>query len=1513
MSLETGGRADKYGNQYENQYLVRLFLRLIMGMYKSVVVEPLGKDSDSIEYVATDNENLCWHFQCKASNGTHTKWSPADLEKYDVFKRSKSILKNSPNNRYVFVSPVGYGELDELCKRARTNESIHDFKNYQLNNRNIKTIFSDCANYYKLNAEDESQCHELLDFLSRCEFVLSPTGIENIMDLNERIGMYFVGNRDKARRLLENYVNSTGRYGTVITANEILAFMKDAGFIIRSHIYSENCIFRINELNNLYYSSFQPIAGNLIERQETSQVINSIKSGKSVILHGKAGAGKSGCVQGIVEKLREENILYLSLKIDKHIPEVSADNYGKVLGLEQSPIYCLNNVAAGKNCVLIIDQLDSLRWTNQHSAAALDICKEFISQAKTLNKEFDSKISIVFVSRTFDLENDSGLKSLFISTNQDSMKWARVKIGDFSEETIKTIIGDDYNHLSAGLKKLLLTPSSLYIWMLLNEESKKQKMATQFDLVQEWWKQLQNECLRKNISAERLATAKNDLVLKLETQSILSVPLLSMNNYANEIAYLISSGMIVKTGDLVSFAHQSFLDCFAVSEMIAKIYSGHSILDLIGDSSKQTPNIRYRIIRILQNILETDDALFIKISNDILESSNVRHYFKCAVFETIGQIEQPTDNILDYAFAYLNIPEWSEYTFNTVYMGHSQFVIDLDKRGPFEWFTEKGLALLYSINIDEPVFVISKLQKHLFESKETDVKIYNTLCHDCSDDNEAMLDLRISILEKYPEFLNSFWSIPHLIDNDSKNLVPILKVLINNIDKIKTHIYFGEDKETENFFKKHYQEIIAEIMPIICEKTKKFNPRWPNYEFDNEYRNWIKESYNEHCARSIVKAVKISMFEFASNNPVDFVKLINDFDSQNSVIYQEIIVNAFLGLDKHYSDYVISWYCSNPTENFFVYTGNQNDYLSLTKKVLEKHSQTCTDENFEKLEKIILAWTEPRERMIQVYKRRLEVNREEKVNVYYSYWGHLQKELLPFMDSSKMSKYSRNLLQVLNRNDWIRPHHFNCGIYSSGVRSVVSPLHGKAEKISDKTWLEIISTPNEKMKEHFSGKEIKGFYVEASHTSFASTLGNQAKAEPKRFALLSLSFPKDCYSGYVSNVISALGNQDEHTERVDFNIICEVIRRYMDSSDSSIIIELMRLIKKRSEEIWPDDIIDFVSQVAINFPSPKSEEYVITSSEDPEHITPHSLMSNAINCVRGCAIETLGELLWKHEWLREVKKEVILKALEDKNDAVRFSLGFCLFPYHSSDNDFCISILKELVLIDIRFLGFYNLWEIIGRDYLNDKAFYKEQLFKACNSNIDELNEIAAGFLCAAGIFYDSEILNELYAQNLNEKQVGRVCRQAASSFNSDDYHLKSEEVLRYYMNGDYEINAFGQLFYDRCLDINRDENFVVTLMLSKQNPRQIHAFLDFVSNQDKDITKYVNVIKSICERLSVDGDEWDREIILEDLIKCIIKLFDKNKYDANITNKCLDMWDDLYKRFLKSIRPFAKLFDNMS
>lgn len=123
MSLEVGGRSDKYGNEYEKKYLLKLLFRLISGKLASIVVEPLGENKDSVEFISTDTQGSIWYHQCKASNQTKTVWSPYDLNSHRVFSRSKAILLESPNNRYEFISPLPYGELAELCKRARTNRN----------------------------------------------------------------------------------------------------------------------------------------------------------------------------------------------------------------------------------------------------------------------------------------------------------------------------------------------------------------------------------------------------------------------------------------------------------------------------------------------------------------------------------------------------------------------------------------------------------------------------------------------------------------------------------------------------------------------------------------------------------------------------------------------------------------------------------------------------------------------------------------------------------------------------------------------------------------------------------------------------------------------------------------------------------------------------------------------------------------------------------------------------------------------------------------------------------------------------------------------------------------------------------------------------------------------------------------------------------------------------------------------------------------------------------------------
>lgn len=1515
MSLEPGGRADKYGNQYENQYLVRLLLRVVAGKYKSIVVEALGENKDSVEYIATDMNDNVIYYQCKASNATRQHWTLYDLNSHNVFNRSKEIIEKSPKNKYYFVSPLNYGELSELCKRAGTNSSVDEFLNYQLNNSNIRTLFNDCAKYYGLDSKDKQQCSTLLNILSKCYFETSFSGTENIMDLNEFVGMYFSGNAGAARLVLENYINSNGLFGIKITANDIISFMNKNGFMLRSNLHTDNLLVKINELNNIFCNVFQPIKNTIIHRKETEEVISNIKSGKSIILHGNAGVGKSGCVQEVIDTLKSNNILFLALKLDKHIPQISSDNYGNELGLQQSPVYCLHSLSAGTPCVLILDQLDSLRWTNQHSTSALEICKELISQVNLLNKEENGHISILFISRTFDLENDAGLRTLFASKEKEPSSWNKIQISTLSREDVQNILGSEYNNLSAKLQHLLLTPSSLYIWTQLNNHVTAQASTTPFDLMEKWWQQIQSYCTALHLDVNRVTAVKNSIVKRMENSSVLALPEQLYADSGIELNALISNGLLIKTGNKISFTHQSFLDYFAVSDMLTEIYDGKNILEVIGDANEQTPTLRYRILRILQNILTSSEDLFITISEQILTSSNVRHYFKCTVFEVIGQYENPTELLFEYVYRYYNDNEWCEYVYNTVYLGHSQYVLDLDNHGSFDWLNDKGLGLLRSINYQIPNFVVSKISPICFKSKEDDKLAYTILCYDCSKDDSSMFELRLKLLEANPELLKNYWSMHTLIDNDSQNLIPILKLILKLNEELNGKMYLEEEKNITLYSKKHYNVLIEELLPEACNQTEKYNLQDPVIVFDENYRKWIEKEHDNHVVRQIINMLKTCMCELSHIEPERFISFITDYNDKRSVIYYEIIANAIINLDEKYSDFAISWLCENPLTHFFIYTGNQRDYLFITKKIITKFSSLCSIPILNNLEAIIVNWKEPTEKMVEKYKQRVETNRKETwAPVYYTYWGHLQKELLPCIDQTRITGKAQKLISVLNRNKWIKTPFYNSGFWVSPVKSVVSPINEKTKLLTDKKWLEIISTPNEKFKRSFSGKETDSYYVESNHWSFASSLSSQATLEPSRFAKLSLKFPLDCSAGYITSVINSLCNHDESVNKVDFSLVCDVIMRYKIHKDINVIMSILRLIEKRADENWPKEILDFVCEMAINSPDPEIEQYTIRSKDKKVNETPHSLSTTAINSVRGSAMKTISAILWKHYELGEKFKPIVQEACNDVHDAVRFSVTSCIFPYYNIDKDFCLDILKTLVQKDIRVLGYYHIWEIIGRTYRTNNKFYTTNLLKACDSNIDELNNHAAGLLCAIAIIFDNNLISELFSRDLSEKQVNAICHEAVSFFNDDEYHHISQEILLHYIDkADHEITSFGSLFFNRCINIDRDEVFLLRLIKSKQKPHQLYQFLKYINNQDHNITKYVNVLKSLSEEIVINTDLWYRETVLNELIKCIIKLFDRNKYNLEVKQHCLDMWDNLYRRSLESIIPFTKIFDNMN
>ena len=1516
MSLEPGGRADKYGNKYENRYLAKLLLRLVKEELTSVTVEPLGINSNSVEFISEQKDGIVKHYQCKASNTTHPSWSISDLRRYKVFERSKEIIDNDIKNFYYFISPLQYNGLDELCKRARTNSSPADFKDYQLTNNNLRHMFNDCMAEFGLDKNIPSDVAEAVFILSHCFFEQYITGMEAEQDLEEYIGMLFTGKASVVRVLLEQYANDTECYGVKITAKDVIDYLESKDIHFRNYHGNKTILSRIRIINSTYWDSYHAIHENLVHRTATDNIIESIKDGHSVILHGKAGTGKSGCLEEIILYLKQTGILYLSVKLDKHMPRISADAYGQDLGLPESPIYCLATLSVGKPCVLIMDQLDALRWTSNHSSDALDICKELIRQTEAINRYSEGKISIIFASRTFDLENDKGLKELFASSDSPSaLKWIKVNIDQFTKADVIQIIGQTYSYLSSRLQKLLLTPSSLYVWSKLEENAQKNSISSVFELMNTWWQQIQQKCISVGLQFETVISCKDRIVGLMESRGIFSLPRVIFVDQAKEIDILVSLGLLNSNSNTksISFTHQSFLDYFITSDILEKIYLGYELKDLIGDRNSQTPLIRYRLLTVLQNLLESDPDSFAKQSVALLQTSDVRFYFKCAVFEVISQCDTPTAGIYQIIDEYIQKPEWSDYITQVVLYGHPAFVMRLRPLSDGDFPSDELLPLLKSISNKEPDFVTDKLLPFAFLNSEQDRKIFWTLCHDANDDSNNMFELRVQLLQNDPTLLQNFWGFHELIQQSSERAIDLFKIVVECWPNHKvSRLYIEESTSLARYTKQHAWPLVTKLFPKICEITSDYLPHWPDDKWNFDYEDWVANNFHESAVREITEIVKEAFAECAQSSPDRLVSFIKELKYPISAVGHECIMYAVLNLPTDHADEVIAWLLEDADQKIFVYSSNGDDFLSDSAQIIKKFSSTCNIALFQRLEQYICNWKESPERMADTFRDRLAVRKAHQTPVYYAYWGHMQKALLPSMDISRLSVFSKQLLDVVNRNSWIRLPYFYRGFSMGEFKPVVSPIENYTERLSNKTWLQIISTPQNKMSERWHGSNNGSYYVEANHHAFASALGNQAKQEPLRFAKLSLSFPANCYEGYISHVLYALSDNSSNGE-FDVELVSKVIRRYGHSKNLNIAIAVSRVIEKRPNEMWPDDVINILKEIALNHPHPDKDEYGVTSSSDPEHKSTHSLLQNSINCARGCALHAIAALLWEHYDWGEKLKSTILLASKDPNRAVRFAVMDCVLPYYNIEKAFSVETFTSLTENDLRVVAAHGYWDILSREYDNRNAYYRGILIKACLSEIDDLAECAAGLLCAAGIYHnDQEALSFIMSHQFSAKQQGRICRQAVSSFNLDEYHEKSRAVLTYLMDhSSDELQGFNRLFFDRCIVIQRDEEFLIHLMESIQSTHLFHSFLHYLYESDEDICSFARVLNAIGNSLSRMPPEGGERLIVTDLVKCVIRLFDKGKDDPFVREVCLDIWDKLFMSNLHDIKPLSDMIDN--
>ena len=1504
MPLETGGRADKHGNSYEIDCIIYEMLKVLDEKNYSVCIEPLGIDEIGTDILVTNFDGQKEHQQCKARNASKEYWNISDLKEKNIFSTWKVHLDRDCFRKVALVSPIACTFLSDLHDRAsNTSGKTEDFYSIQImkSSKPFQEFYEKFCFEMDLNSDEDDYILKSINYLKRIYYKqISEYQLKEM--INQYIQFLFSTKVETVYNAFISLIVKEDILGQEITQIILTNYFQKQEIIFRLKDNDERIIPRIQEINQEYRKNFNPLLSGFVHRKVFDDCIEAITNEKSIIISGNAGYGKSGCTEAILNYCEEEKIPHIAIKLDRRMPHRNCESWGHDLGFPSSIAHSIHWVSRNKNAVIIFDQLDALRWTQANSSEALTVCMELIRQVEYLNHERNKKIITVFVCRTYDLENDNNINSLF--KKQDALKnnWEIIKVNVFEDKEVKEIIGENYESFLPKLKNLLRIPSNLYILQHLDEEEVYEECLTTYHLIDKWFKQI----CRKSTTAGLQERAINEVIKRivdfLDKTGRLYIPKQNLNIEEAELDYLISSEIIILQNNKVSFVHQSILDYFISQSMFEKYFndSNQPIENIIGEKSKQNSSRRYQVQMFLQNILELDSSDFLLIGEKMLTSNNIRYYVKHIFYEILRQIEEPDENITQFILTNYENNIFGNYLMKNTILGKKQYISILMAHGILEqWYlkTEKKdivFNLLQSITPNFDDEIISFIEKYAFKNMNDDKQFMRCFIHDTTEENEEMFELRMMFYEKYPEYIKEmFIDLKKIMEHFGKRLIQLIAFCLKNkIENYNIYLSSYEELDSNNiFFIENTEYILNELLPYIPKESP----------LNIKYSNWNEKHINKYgIERTTVKLVKKATIELINKSPQNFWTYYKPYLGKGYHIFNEIILASLSNMPSKYSNQIIDYLIIDFDKNIFDYTSGAEDQLGLTEEILKIHGNTCTKERLSILEDKIYKYISPY--AIEWYKQRIEQNKTKKSPpVYSSFWGDLQYKLLQCLPEKKISKKTKNLLNVLHRRFYKIPLRYsNTNIHSGWI---TSPVSGK--NISKAQWLQIIT--NSKLKKQKRPKlvEVKDIFIESSSEAYARDFETVVQQNPQEMIEIILENKKSVLPIFIDSLFLGI-ELSEKLEIIDFTILEKLFLEFPCDMKNYRASYFCGIIKKLKNVSWSPEIIQQLMNISLNHFNPE-----LSSNIANQKVSCQTLRNNALNSVKGRAAMAIGHLLQENKEFFSQFKDIIEKMLTDKNPEVCFAAMYALYPSYNINKEWTEKNILHLYESDIRTTSFFNSNNMLFRLY----STYKEKVIKIVKncfeSEDQELIEIGGHTICEFYIHFKEFEKIVLSVEDKSEDQIKSILEMAILYLDISKYKEIAQKIILTYKNTDIDLQfPLSKIFNKRYINSIHDKEFLKELMESRVSKKLVRAFVNYLEENTNSIILYKDIILQLCENiLQMKLEDLKKQWGLEnDISKLIISLYDKTiNTDKQIADKCMDLWDIMFERQLGSVREISQ------
>lgn len=1531
MGFEPGPMADKLGNRYEGRWVAKQLLRLLNEEILSVTVELIGPDERGVDLLVVKKDAVRQLQQCKA-RFSQDSWSVKALASKGILGHLQTHLSRDPQHEFALVSGIPAQTFADICESARnSNDDAQDFLQYQIQEigKGRRDAFRDFCNALGLDPGREDDLKEAFSLLKRTYIELFPDDHNTWADLLTLTGFLLTGDPETAISVLLTYAENNDQYRKPIYADELRTHFAEHHHIYPKRLEHDSRISpAIEELQQQFSESIRPglIGSRIIPREETSRIIECIDSEQDVILHGAAGFGKSGVLYELTEYLHRENIPYLPVRLDRRIPEKNAVQFGVNMGLPDSPAYSLAGLAAGRKCVLILDQLDAIRWTAAHSSTAMDVCKELVRQVRPLRRA-EKKIVIVLACRTFDLEHDPEIKNWLKGTGKN--EFAKIGIKELTNEQLQNILGSDFRGITGSQKRILACLHNLSIWIELKRSGTIPTFRSATELIRRFWENRRQVLGQEaGISAEQMDAFLQPLLDYMENRGEISAPVsITANNPSIRDAF-ISYGILQQSPGRISFCHQRYLDYLIAERLLRQIYKGAgSVLSWLGLKENQSLFRREQLRQVLAMLAEDSPSDFLDNARELLESGEVRFHLKHLVLELIGQLDEIPEEIGEYCLALVDDVYWQEHILETVLWGHHPWASYFLKIGILRgWLSSqeeqkvnRALWLLRSVAEYIPDQVTEILKPLMGKEGDWPGRVLNTICWKEVDDSERMFELRLqlAILGHVKDFID--WK--SLCARYPLRAIRLIEAVVSTweIDEADTATHgkgrlerwYDQDIEALNSAVKQHPAKTWDLLMGHIERLTSIKTD----HYDSKLEKWKDSRFYRHetgIARGLVKLVILAGQALAAERPDELTARIGSLGKSISPVVQEIIIAVYAHLLASHADTVIAWLLDDRVR-FRPGAGYTEPEWMPAVRLITALSPHCSEGLFQRLEETIIRYHAPEE------KRDAEYYLKGWRDGYWGhYWGKTQYFLLPALDTKRIRPATAVLIRMLKRKfaHYAKERFLRGGTSSGGW--IGSKLDPNLEKISDRAWLRIVSS--KKVTEHDNHKWIQVAPDHALATSihhFAGSLARVSKRFPERFGQLALQFPDNVHPLYLSAVLDGFGKKQPDPKLFEdekkfwqparVETIEAVLDKYQAGDERETAMSLCRLISERADEKWSDKTIARLVHYAQNHPDLENGKLNFHCDKSSDDATVDILFQNTINCVRGVAAGAIGQLLWVHKNLMSILRLGIESLIQDPHPAVRMAAIEAIEPVLNIDKDMAVQWFCEACKDDLRVAaspGASRFLNYTVPSHIKQIGPIIRQMAASPLDNValEGTRQVTARWLFHG--FFKKELVECREGTVPQRKGVAKI---AVNLQYDRKYSGQCRELLRHFINDpnkEVRDELRGMFRKDNLLNEPEYGPFLKEYIRSQAFADDPDSFVWDLKEFPGSLIHVAEAIFTVCEELSTTLKEKSRDTsspypyAASEISSILLRLYEQAQGERNkqITDRCLDIWDMLFE-----------------